>query len=36
LGRAAVLLEEGGRRGEAAQLRQYGLDPGSQIAGEWY
>jgi hypothetical protein len=31
---AARLLEEAGRRDQAAQLRQYGLDPGGQIAIE--
>ena len=36
LERAADLLEEAGRLDEAAQLRHYGLEPGSRIAQEWH
>jgi hypothetical protein len=33
---AAELLEEAGRTNEAAQLRQYGLEPASRIVNEWH
>ena len=33
---AARLLERAARVEEAAQLRQYGLEPGGHIANEWH
>jgi hypothetical protein len=36
LGQAARLLEEAGHFVDAAQLRQYGLEPGSYVAKEWH